>query len=173
MTRLGFLVLCFVTWITVLPASAQSTDDIIKGLVITPHPGFKTLPYGPKGVDIIEPQDVKPPSINLLIPFDYNSAEFTPDAYRILRSLGEALKDARLAGDHFKIAGHTDAKGTAEYNQKLSERRAQAVLNYLIRQYDIEPDRLAAAGYGKTQLADPAHPEDAVNRRVQVMNIGH
>jgi flagellar motor protein MotB len=39
-------------------------------------------------------------------------------------------------------------------------------------QYDLEPDRIEAAGFGKTQLLDPLKPEDGINRRVQVINIG-
>jgi outer membrane protein OmpA-like peptidoglycan-associated protein len=175
MTRLGLFALCVIACLGAGRAGAQSTEDIVKGLqrpIISPQPGFKGLPFGEKGVQIVEPQDEKPPSIDLNIPFEYNSALLTPDAYRTLRRLGEALKDQRLSSDRFKIAGHTDAKGTAEYNQKLSEQRAQAVRNYLINQYDVEASRIDAVGYGKTQLADPAHPEDGINRRVQVINIG-
>jgi outer membrane protein OmpA-like peptidoglycan-associated protein len=89
-----------------------------------------------------------------------------------LKRLGAALKDPRLSNYKFKIAGHTDAKGSAEYNQKLSERRAASVRNYLIFQYDLEPERIETAGFGKSQLLDPAKPEDGINRRVQVINIG-
>jgi outer membrane protein OmpA-like peptidoglycan-associated protein len=172
--RFFWCVLC--TGILMAPqAIAQSTEEIIQGLkrpVFTPQPGFKELPFGKKGVEIIEPPNVPPPAINLNIPFEYNSAQLTPDAYRTLRRLGEALKDQQLAADRFKIAGHTDAKGTTEFNQKLSEQRARAVRDYLVNQYDIEPSRIETVGYGKAQLADPSRAEDAINRRVQVINIG-
>jgi hypothetical protein len=52
----------------------------------------------------------------------------------------------------------------------LSEQRAAAVRNYLIAQFGIAADRLSAKGYGKSQPLDPEHPEDGVNRRVQVIN---
>ena len=64
-----------------------------------------------------------------------------------------------------------DAKGSAEYNQKLSERRADVVRRYLIAQFGIDKSRLTAKGFGKAQLLDPARPEDGVNRRVQVLNM--
>lgn len=155
----------------------QSTDEIIQSLspkpAATEHPGFRELPFGKKTEKGLEFEgEDKPPSIDLYISFDFNSDKLMPDAIVTLRRLGDALKDPRLAQYRFKIAGHTDAKGTAEYNQKLSERRAQAVRDYLIFQYDLSPDRLETAGYGFTQLADPAHPEDGINRRVQVINIG-
>ena len=112
----------------------------------------------------------QPLSVNLYVNFAYNSAELTSDARITLDGLGTALRDPRLATFSFVIAGHTDAKGGAEFNQKLSERRAAAVRSYLITQFDIAAERLTAKGYGKTQLLDPANPEDGVNRRVQVIN---
>jgi outer membrane protein OmpA-like peptidoglycan-associated protein len=114
----------------------------------------------------------KPPSIDLYIPFEYNSDKLTTEAMLTLKRLGAALKDPRLKGYRFKIAGHTDAKGSAEYNQKLSERRAASVRNYLVFQYDLEISRIEVEGFGKTQLLDPSQPEDGINRRVQVINIG-
>jgi len=160
------------------PASAQSTEDIINALVPSKGPATHSRTRGlqigtqERGVTIEGEDSDKPPSIDLQIPFDYNSDKLTPDGITILRRLGEALKDPRLAKDQFKIAGHTDAKGTIEYNQKLSERRAAAVRDYLIFQYDVEASRIQAVGFGERQLADPAHPEDAINRRVQVINVG-
>jgi outer membrane protein OmpA-like peptidoglycan-associated protein len=110
-------------------------------------------------------------SVNLYVSFPYNSVDLLADAQITLDRLGYALSDNRLGDFKFMIAGHTDAKGGAEFNQKLSERRAQAVRQYLITQFGIEPNRLTAQGYGKSQLLDPAHPEDGVNRRVQVLNV--
>ena len=112
-----------------------------------------------------------PPSVNLYVNFAYNSTDLASDARITLDRLGAALRDPRLEGFAFMIAGHTDAKGSAEYNQKLSERRAEAVKRYLVSQYGLAPERLSVAGYGKSQLLDPARPEDGVNRRVQVINI--
>jgi outer membrane protein OmpA-like peptidoglycan-associated protein len=146
------------------PIFAQpSTEDVVKALVPT-----KTR--SPRGLTM-EGED-KPPSIDLYIPFEYNSDKLTTEAMLTLKRLGAALKDPRLKGYRFKIAGHTDAKGSAEYNQKLSERRAASVRNYLVFQYDLEISRIEVEGFGKTQLLDPSQPEDGINRRVQVINIG-
>jgi len=116
-----------------------------------------------------------PGSINLYVNFAYNSADLTADARITLDRLGAALRDQRLRGYSFMIAGHTDAKGGADYNQKLSERRAESVRTYLIGQYGVEAEHLTAKGFGKQQLLDPQHPEDGVNRRVQVVDVtpGH
>jgi outer membrane protein OmpA-like peptidoglycan-associated protein len=164
-------------WLLLGPAFGQqpSTEDIIRQLdpatAVTTRPGLRETPWGNKGITE-EGTDTATPTIDLNVPFDYNSDKLTPDGIITLRRLGEALKDPRLASYRFKIAGHTDAKGTAGYNQKLSERRAQSVRDYLVFQYDLAPNRLETAGYGFTQPADPGHPEDAINRRVQVTNIG-
>jgi outer membrane protein OmpA-like peptidoglycan-associated protein len=117
------------------------------------------------------PTEQGPPSVNLYVNFAYNSVELEADARITLDQLGGALRDPRLAGFTFMIAGHTDAKGGVEFNQKLSERRADAVRRYLIAQYGLTPERLSVIGYGKSQLLDPARPEDGVNRRVQVINM--
>jgi outer membrane protein OmpA-like peptidoglycan-associated protein len=70
----------------------------------------------------------------------------------------EALKDPSFPNSRFRIAGRTDAKGTAEYNQRLSERRAQAVRNYLVFQYCMDPHRLDAVGYGLGPLRHDTRP---------------
>ncbi len=111
-------------------------------------------------------------SVNVYINFAYNSADLTSDARITLDGLGAALRDPKLQGFAFTIAGHTDAKGGVDFNQKLSERRAASVRDYMISQFGIPAERLTSKGYGKSQLLDPEHPEDGVNRRVQVINTG-
>lgn len=166
MTRLLLVCALVIGLVGVEPILAQepSTEDVVKALVPT-----KKL-RSPRGLTV-QGED-KPPSIDLYIPFEYNSDKLTTEAMLTLKRLGAALKDTRLSSYRFKIAGHTDAKGSAEYNQKLSERRAAAVRNYLVFQYDLEADRIETAGFGKTQLLDPSKPEDGINRRVQVINLG-
>jgi outer membrane protein OmpA-like peptidoglycan-associated protein len=112
-----------------------------------------------------------PLSVDLYVNFAYNSADLTGDARITLDQLGGALRDPRLSGFTFMVAGHTDAKGSVDYNQKLSERRAEAVRDYMISQYGIAAERLSAVGFGKSQLLDPSRPEDGVNRRVQIINM--
>jgi outer membrane protein OmpA-like peptidoglycan-associated protein len=161
--------------IAVAPSFGQEMgkDQIIKQL--DPSTAISTAPilrdpFKEKGIG--ESGDDPLPSIDLHLPFDYDSDKLTFDAITTLRQLGGALSDPKLAGYRFKIAGYTDAKGTADYNQKLSERRAQAVRDYLVAQYDVAPNRLQTVGYGLNQLADPTKPLEAINRRVQVINIG-
>jgi OOP family OmpA-OmpF porin len=88
--------------------------------------------------------------------FDFDKSTLKPEARTILKRNIQILKDNPNA--HVRIAGYTSASGTAEYNQKLSERRANAVEEYLISEGIIAPDRLTMIGYGKT---DPAEYEAA------------
>jgi len=69
------------------------------------------------------------------------------------------------------IEGHTDDVGTNEYNMKLSQRRADSVVDYLVRKHGIAPSRLTAVGYGETRpLADNASEEGKrQNRRIDAV----
>ena len=80
------------------------------------------------------------------------------------------LSKPEFKGTVFLINGHTDARGSAEYNQQLSERRAAAVRRALIEQFKLAPDTLIAAGFGKEQLKLPNQPFAGENRRVEVVN---
>jgi outer membrane protein OmpA-like peptidoglycan-associated protein len=121
------------------------------------------------------PTTIAPPkqtnTIDLNIAFEFNSAVLRNDARITLDNLGTALKDPSLAGYTFLIGGHTDAKGTRTYNQVLSQRRAQAVREYLVTQYGIPESRLTAKGFGSGQLIDPESPLGERNRRVQIVNM--
>jgi outer membrane protein OmpA-like peptidoglycan-associated protein len=111
------------------------------------------------------------PSIDLEINFDYNSAEITSRAVADLVNLGRALTNSEIQGGVFLVGGHTDAKGGDEYNQRLSERRAQAVKDFLIRRFRIADDTLVTVGYGEEQLKNTADPYAGENRRVQITNL--
>ena len=65
------------------------------------------------------------------------------------------------------IEGHTDARGSAFYNEVLSSRRAAAVKIYLVETHGIDPQRLKAVGYGKQQPIAGSDPNAGQNRRVQ------
>jgi hypothetical protein len=64
--------------------------------------------------------------------------------------------------------GHTDAKGSAAYNQTLSEQRAASVRKYLVQRFPLQPDALVSVGLGETQLKRPAEPTAGINRRVEI-----
>ena len=107
------------------------------------------------------------PSIDLEINFHYNSDVVGPNA---LRALGRVLSNEQFKGTIFLVNGHTDGKGGADFNQDLSERRAEAVKRVLIEAYKLPVETLLAVGYGKTQLKNKARPLAGENRRVQIVN---
>jgi OOP family OmpA-OmpF porin len=84
----------------------------------------------------------------LPIQWNLNSAELTSQAKSIIDTkLLPVLKD----GVAIEIASHTDSRGSKESNEDLSERRAQAVSNYLISK-GVHPSKLVSKGYGETRL---------------------
>ena len=109
--------------------------------------------------------------IDLTVYFAFDSAEISPQAEPVLNTLGEALARQDYKGRTFVLAGHTDAKGTAEYNQGLSERRAEAVKRYIVSRFKLGGDDLLTAGYGFERLKDTKNPYAEENRRVQVVNL--
>ena len=155
------------------PAPADDADGPLhmRGVVIVP-PEAGARPPGVAGTVATPPVPPAPPSVDFAIAFAFNSAALDADAVTVLQRLGEALRHEELQPYAFQIAGHTDATGDARYNQRLSERRAEAVRRYLTETFRIEADRLRAVGYGARRLLDPAAPESGVNRRVQVTNLG-
>ncbi len=86
------------------------------------------------------------------IEFDYNSDRIREQSYDKLNHAVEVL----LANPDFKfiIEGHTDAAGGADYNQKLSERRANSVLRYLANK-GVDTTKLSSVGKGKSDLKWP------------------
>ncbi len=110
------------------------------------------------------------PSLSLLIQFDFNSARVKPESQQALSNLAQALQSKELLESKFAVEGHTDAKGRADYNLKLSQQRADAVRAFLASN-GVQDSRLAAVGKGATELANAADPQAAENRRVRIVNL--
>lgn len=111
------------------------------------------------------------PQLDLVIYFAFDSAEISKEAEPTLTRLGQALSQEEFKGRTFVLAGHTDAKGTAQYNQSLSERRAEAVKSFIVTRFKIPMGDLMTAGYGFEQLKNAKNPLADENRRVQVVNF--
>jgi outer membrane protein OmpA-like peptidoglycan-associated protein len=111
-----------------------------------------------------------PGSFDRTVNFAFNSADLTAEARKELDAVAETLKRPTVNKLEIVISGHTDAVGTDEYNQGLSQRRAEAARQYLIAQHGIEGKRLIAKGHGKTEPLLPSDPTNELNRRVQFQN---
>jgi outer membrane protein OmpA-like peptidoglycan-associated protein len=110
--------------------------------------------------------------INVQIQFALNSAIIRPESYATIGSIADALHHPVLGGYRFIVTGNTDATGNRADNLKLSQARADAVVGALTSTFRVDPRRLSAVGLGEEALLDTNNPDDPVNRRVQVINIG-
>ena len=100
--------------------------------------------------------------------FDFDSDAIRPDAQR---SLGEILEIVKAySGRPVRVEGHTDSVASESYNEKLSQRRAQSVADWLTA-HGIEANRLKVGGWGETRpVADNTSPEGRQqNRRVELI----
>ena len=121
---------------------------------IASHRGTRVMPARP---------------LMLRINFEFNQATLTPEGREQVDKLGEAL--ASLHGEAVQITGHTDLIGKPEYNQTLSERRAQAVADEIAARHGFPRTQMRTEGHG---MREPLYPgtgaqESALNRRVEVM----
>ncbi|HSS49997.1 MAG TPA: OmpA family protein [Thermoanaerobaculia bacterium] len=158
--------------IEILKPKAEA--DGVRGIGVTAKPRAKCSlkqTGGTRGIGV----SLKPISdvAAIHIQFAFNSAEIAAEASTALDRLGKALTSPMLSPSCFQIKGHTDSIGSDRYNDRLSQRRAEAVLRYLTTHFTIEPDRLDAIGLGKNQpIADNSTDEGrSKNRRVEIVNV--
>jgi outer membrane protein OmpA-like peptidoglycan-associated protein len=106
----------------------------------------------------------------MAIRFDFNSAHLRPEGASVLDRPAAALQTPDLKSSRFLIEGHTDAQGSADYNLRLSQSRADEVRRYLVAQ-GLAPQRLSSVGRGSREPADPSAPMSPENRRVRIVNL--
>ena len=169
-----------------LPAAAQSNGEEMsaeelralflkqktRGLVIAPTtPGSaETAPettvvtaVEPATNGVIEiPQDMQ---INVSIKFDLNSSALRSDQKEKLANLCAVISES--TDDVFRIIGHTDSSGSAQYNITLSKLRAEEVKRHFVSECGIPSERLLAVGVGEEQPLNKANPRADENRRVE------
>lgn len=110
--------------------------------------------------------------INVQIQFALGSAIIRPESYATLGAIADAMHHPILWNYKFIVVGNTDTTGTRAFNLKLSQERADAIVQALETVFRVSPDRLEAVGLGQEALQVPAKPEDPINRRVQIFTIG-
>jgi len=127
-----------------------------------------TAQYIEKVVDIeLQPMMVGSSVVLKNIFFEFDKADLKPESETELMNLVKILKD--MPKMRIRIGGHTDSKGSDDYNQKLSEARAKSVVQYLIDKGGIDPERLEYVGYGETKPIATNDTDEgrALNRRTE------
>jgi outer membrane protein OmpA-like peptidoglycan-associated protein len=131
----------------------------------------------PKGIQAIHPVAL-PCGQRLIVGsdalFDFDRSNLRPDAQETLKALGPMIRKSH--GRVIAIDGHTDSVGSIEYNQSLSEQRAQTVKSWLVGHGDV-PDSTPTKGFGKSQPIAPNSNPDGTdnpkgrqqNRRVEIL----
>jgi OmpA-OmpF porin, OOP family len=120
------------------------------------------------------PAEVKPaPKVidrfTLTINFDFNKTNILKSDAAQLKKAIEFIK--KYPGSKIKLEGHTDSIGSEKYNQKLSEKRAEATKGYLVTKGGIETSRISTAGYGESRpiASNKTSKDRAKNRRVEIL----
>ena len=100
--------------------------------------------------------------------FDFDKATLKPDGKRLVDTAVKVMKDK--SDLKVSVEGHTDSIGSEAYNQKLSERRAKAVRDYLVSQ-GIDASRITTRGFGKSKpvASNDTAEGRAENRRVEII----
>lgn len=111
------------------------------------------------------------PSVDMEILFDYNSSNIRWDQKERLIDLARTLSSSDFRKFSVLFVGHTDAKGSAEYNRKLSSQRAEAVADFIRINTAIPPTQIVSSGVGFERLKDNNDPFSERNRRVQLVLI--
>ncbi|MBN2192649.1 MAG: OmpA family protein [Polyangiaceae bacterium] len=136
------------------------------------------LPPKPKPEPPPEPPPPAPPprvevrdnkiEIREKIQFEYNKATILEVSFSLLNEIADVIKK----NSHIKkiqIEGHASSEGNDAYNLRLSDQRAKAVMEYLVKTGGVPEASLVAKGFGETRPLDPADTEEAreKNRRVE------
>lgn len=105
---------------------------------------------------------------SLSIHFTTGSDDIMPGSYFTLDSLGETM--LAFGNTYLQVEGNTDSRGSAAANKTLSQRRAEAVRNYLVKNFGIPEERFVAVGRGAENPVAPNTTEDgrALNRRTDI-----
>jgi outer membrane protein OmpA-like peptidoglycan-associated protein len=103
--------------------------------------------------------------------FDFNKATIKKKSFKLLDAVAFALR-AHVELRKVRIEGHTDEVGTRDYNLKLSDDRARAVMDYLVAR-GVEAARLEAAGFGFDKPLSPgkSKKDRELNRRVEFVIV--
>ena len=101
------------------------------------------------------------------VKFDFDKSRVREESYSDIKNLADFMQ--QYPQTTTVVEGHTDSVGTDQYNQRSSERRAEAVRNVLVNEYGVQGNRVNSVGYGESRpVADNSTEEGRqINRRVE------
>lgn len=145
------------------PAAGCACDKDLLPKEVCEPPAPKAEPAPPPKAEPAPPPPPKVITLSAKSLFDFNKATLTPAGRQaidaeVLAKLGEFGKITSVT-----VSGHTDRLGSAQFNQKLSERRAEAVKSYLVSK-GLSADQIETFGYGKTQPVPGVSCPDSLKR---------
>ena len=107
--------------------------------------------------------------ITLMVHFDFDKSDIKKSDEAELKKGIDFVK--KYPGSKVRVDGHTDSIGTDQYNQKLSERRAEAVKNYLVQKGAVDASKITSMGHGETKpiASNKTKEGRAQNRRVEIL----
>ena len=146
--------------VPVAPAEAEAGSGDETLLTLAPEAA-----PGPDAVWTLPPDK----QVNVRITFAFDSAALGADQKPKLREVCGALGEAGVGV--LKIIGHTDASGPWDYNQQLSELRAEEVKRFFVTDCGVPENRLEAVGVGEQFPYDTRNPGASVNRRVEFQAV--
>ena len=152
----------FRTGVGVRYTSEHQTHNVVASL---------TMRFGAPAPVVAAPVPPPPPIVTrrvFLVFFDWDRDTITPDGMRIIQQAADAF---RAGGNvQIQVTGYTDASGSAGYNQRLSERRANNVANALVR-FGVPRQAMAVSGRGKNDQRVPTADgvREPQNRRVEIV----
>lgn len=146
----------------VIAPQSQTPDAGVaaEGTIVQPE----VVAAAPEAVPEIEalPEDIQ---INVAIKFDFNSSALRADQKVKLTNLCTVIGETE--NEVFRIIGHTDSSGSAQYNATLSTLRAEEVKRHFVDQCGIPAARLLAVGVGEDQPLNKENTRAEENRRVE------
>jgi OmpA-OmpF porin, OOP family len=115
---------------------------------------------------VVAAEAARPSALSLPVQFAFDSADILATAKPQLDAIAAGIRMLPPA-QAVVIEGHTDASGSQQYNEQLSQRRAVSVQRYLVAHHGIDPARLRAVGLGEFSTLQGLDPYAPQNRRVQ------
>ena len=117
-----------------------------------------------------KPMAGKPPAVDVPVSFRFDSAGLTAQGKQQAAEMLASMREETFKGERFRLVGHTDTQGSADYNLGLSRRRAESLREWFLARSDLDAGRIETRGLGESAplMKGDSEAEHARNRRVEL-----